>query len=122
MTNENQDGLIMISGKITNHSDPLGTAAKRAIENGTTVDTESRKISNDATKSHASRSTDLGRQQNEFVEGVIYACARLIEMGEPTIAEDILIQSGVQVELGCEDDLKFIRSIERFRNLPVGRE
>ncbi len=54
----------------------------------------------------------------EFTEGVVYACARMIECyDQPTLAGYILGESGVDVALGCPDDLEFIRTIERFKDV-----
>ena len=51
----------------------------------------------------------------EFAEGVVYACARLIELFDaPTMAENILTESGIDVSLGCAEDIAFIRKIDRF--------
>ena len=45
-----------------------------------------------------------------FETGVIYACARLIELhDEPTMANDILRESGVDLANGDEYDLAFLR-------------
>lgn len=56
-------------------------------------------------------------QHREFTEGVVYACARVVEMfDQPTIAENILSESGVDVSLGCEDDLAFVRKIDRYKD------
>lgn len=61
--------------------------------------------------------------QIDFAQGVIYACARLIEgHGEPSLAESILEESGVDLSLGLEYDLFFIRRIEKYKNLPRGMD
>lgn len=53
----------------------------------------------------------------EFTEGVVYACARMIELfDQPTMAENILRDSGVNLALGCDEDLVFVRQIERYKN------
>jgi len=45
-----------------------------------------------------------------FTEGVVYACARLVEMFDmPTLAREILEESGVDVADACEYDIKFLR-------------
>lgn len=54
----------------------------------------------------------------EFAEGVVYACARVIEMfDQPTIAENVLRESGVDVALGCPEDLEFLRKIESYSEI-----
>lgn len=53
--------------------------------------------------------------RDEFVAGIVYACARLIEVADqPVYAEDILVGAGIDASLGLEDDLVFIRKIEKF--------
>jgi len=59
---------------------------------------------------------------DDYVQGIVYACARLIEVdGMRTYAEDILIGAGVDASLGLETDLVFIRQIEGFETLPSGQ-
>lgn len=59
---------------------------------------------------------------DEFAQGIVYACARLIESAnQPTHAAEILHESGINVALGLEDDLVFIRQIDDFKTLPAGQ-
>lgn len=45
----------------------------------------------------------------EFVEGVVYACARMVEsFDQPTMAINIIQQSGVDISMACPEDLEFI--------------
>lgn len=60
---------------------------------------------------------------SEFAEGVIYTCARLIEVYDlPTVAKNILAGADVDMSMGNEYDLAFIRRIPEFANLPTGKE
>ncbi len=52
--------------------------------------------------------------EKDFACGVIYACARLIEMhDQPTMALEILKESGVNLKWADEYDKKFIRKAKR---------
>lgn len=64
------------------------------------------------------------KNNNEFMQGVIYACARINELhDQPTIADDVLISAGVNEDhfkAACEYDLEFLRSGDL--NIPTGQE
>lgn len=60
----------------------------------------------------------------EFNEGVMWACARIVEMhDEPTIAKDVFLEANIpveDVEQMCSYDLDFIR--KGIPELPKGTE
>ncbi len=59
-------------------------------------------------------------EKAEFAAGVVYALARLVEMfDQPTMANEILRESGVEVRLACEHDVAFLR--KENPSLPRGK-
>ena len=63
----------------------------------------------------------LSERDKGFATGVVYALARLIEIhDEPSMAMDILRESGVNVRHATEYDVAFLRREDH--TLPRGRD
>jgi len=61
------------------------------------------------------------KKHDDFASGVIYALARLVEMyDQPTMANSILKESGIDVRRANEYDIKFLR--KENPKLPRGKD
>jgi len=60
-------------------------------------------------------------KKDDFAAGVVYALARLVEMhDQPSMAADILRESGVDVKFAAEYDVAFLR--RENPSLPRGKD